>query len=109
MLEDSYAFFDVEIKDKIAHIRMNRPETMNAMNKDFWNELPEIIRTIDGEAMARVIVTTVVVTRMVVTTVMATTVMVTMVMVMTVVLTMAMVTTVMATRVIVTTVMATAG
>lgn len=56
MLEDSYAFFDVEIKDKIAHIRMNRPETMNAMNKDFWNELPEIIRTIDGEAMARVIV-----------------------------------------------------
>ena len=29
---------------------------MNAMNRDFWNELPEIIREIDGDALARVIV-----------------------------------------------------
>lgn len=56
MLKDSYAFFDVQIEDKIAHIRMNRPETMNAMNADFWNELPEIVETIDSEALARVIV-----------------------------------------------------
>lgn len=56
MLKDSYAFFDVSIEDKIAHIRLNRPDTMNAMNKDFWNELPEIVEAIDGEALARVIV-----------------------------------------------------
>ena len=56
MLKDSYNFFDVSIEDKIAHIKLNSPQTMNAMNKDFWNELPEIIEAIDGEALARVIV-----------------------------------------------------
>ncbi|MFC6197131.1 crotonase/enoyl-CoA hydratase family protein [Ponticaulis profundi] len=56
MLKDTYEFFAVEIEDKIAHIRLNSPQTMNAMNKAFWNELPDIIRAIDGGALARVIV-----------------------------------------------------
>jgi enoyl-CoA hydratase len=56
MLEATYKFFDVTVSDRIAHIRMNSPDTMNAMNRDFWNELPEIIETIDGEALARVII-----------------------------------------------------
>lgn len=48
--------FEVEIENKIAHIKMNRPEKRNAMNPDFWDELPAIIRDIDGNSKARVIV-----------------------------------------------------
>lgn len=51
-----YTCFDVEIADKIAHIRLNRPEAMNTMVPAFWRELPEIVRDIDRNAKARVIV-----------------------------------------------------
>ena len=56
MLKKTYECFDVSIEDKIAHIRLSRPDALNSMNRNFWNELPEIVRSIDGEAMARVIV-----------------------------------------------------
>lgn len=56
MLKDTYEAFKVTIEDKVAHIQMSRPEAMNTMNKAFWNELPEIVRTIDNNALARVIV-----------------------------------------------------
>ena len=56
MLKKSYDAFKVTIEDKVAHIQMSRPEAMNTMNKAFWNELPEIVRTIDQNALARVIV-----------------------------------------------------
>ena len=52
----AYECFEVTIEDKIAHIRMNRPEALNTMNRAFWNELPEIVRDIDTNARARVIV-----------------------------------------------------
>lgn len=52
----SYTCFDVQIADDIAHIVMNRPEKRNAMIAEFWTELPEIIRDIDENAKARVIV-----------------------------------------------------
>lgn len=56
MLRDKYEAFKVTIEDKVAHIQMARPEALNTMNKAFWNELPEIVRTIDQNALARVIV-----------------------------------------------------
>ena len=52
----SHACFDVQIENDIAHIILNRPDKRNAMNADFWRELPEIIRDIDHGAKARVIV-----------------------------------------------------
>jgi len=52
----SYKCFDVSIENKIAHIVMSRPEKRNAMIKEFWTELPEIIRDIDNNSKARVIV-----------------------------------------------------
>lgn len=52
----SYKCFDVSIADKVAHIVLNRPEKRNAMSADFWRELPEIVRDIDENAKARVIV-----------------------------------------------------
>ena len=48
--------FDVQIADGVAHIILNRPEKRNAMIAEFWTELPEIIRDIDENAKARVIV-----------------------------------------------------
>ncbi len=52
----SYTCFDVSINNHIAHIKLNRPEKRNAMIAEFWTELPEIIRDIDGGSKARVIV-----------------------------------------------------
>jgi len=56
MLRTDYDCFDVTIEDQIAHIVLKRGDALNTMTKAFWNELPEIVETIDGEAMARVIV-----------------------------------------------------
>ena len=50
--------FDVSIEDGVAHIQLNRPDAFNAMNRDFWNELPAIVRDIDDNARARCIVIT---------------------------------------------------
>ena len=52
----SFECFDVSIKEDIAHIVLNRPEKRNNMNAAFWDELPAIIRDIDENARARVIV-----------------------------------------------------
>lgn len=52
----SYTCFDVEIADNIAHIILKRPEKRNSMVLAFWDELPAIVRDIDSEVKARVIV-----------------------------------------------------
>lgn len=52
----SYSCFEVQIENNIAHVILNRPEKRNAINADFWRELPAIIRDIDQGAKARVIV-----------------------------------------------------
>jgi len=52
----SYTCFEVEIENKIAHIKLSRPEKRNAMSPEFWDELPTIVRDIDGGSKARVIV-----------------------------------------------------
>ena len=52
----NYSCFNVEIKDKIAHVSMCRPDEFNTMNKAFWSELPHLIDTISNDASARVIV-----------------------------------------------------
>ena len=48
--------FDVTIQDHVAHIQLKRPEAMNTMVREFWNELPAIVRDIDDNARARCIV-----------------------------------------------------
>ncbi len=55
-MNDTYEAFDVDITDRVAHLRLSRGAAMNTMNKAFWNELPEIVGEIDREALARVIV-----------------------------------------------------
>ena len=56
MLKKTHSCFNVSIEDKIAHITLSRGEAMNTMTKEFWNELPAIVREIDRDALARVIV-----------------------------------------------------
>jgi enoyl-CoA hydratase len=52
----SYECFTVETRDNVAHVRLSRPDALNSMNRNFWRELPEIIRGIDNAAAARAIV-----------------------------------------------------
>ena len=52
----NYSCFEVNIKDGIAHLSMNRPDQLNSMTRIFWKELPEIIKNIDKNSDARVIV-----------------------------------------------------
>jgi enoyl-CoA hydratase len=46
----------VNIENHIAHIQMSRPEVLNSMVPAFWRELPAVVRKIDEESQARVIV-----------------------------------------------------
>ena len=48
-------YFDIEFLGHVAHIRLNRPEKRNAMNWDFWRDLPRIVGDIDTYARARCI------------------------------------------------------
>jgi enoyl-CoA hydratase len=47
---------DVTIADGIAHLKLNRPDKLNSMSRAFWSALPTIVREIDQNARARVIV-----------------------------------------------------
>ena len=48
--------FNVSIENNIAHLQLKRPEQLNSMNGDFWEELPSIVKAIDHASAARVIV-----------------------------------------------------
>jgi enoyl-CoA hydratase len=51
----SYQTFELTVTDKIAHLRLNRPDAYNSMNRDFWHEFPAAIRGLDDTADARVL------------------------------------------------------
>jgi len=52
----TYRCFDVRTADAIAHITLKRADELNTMVPEFWRELPEIVRDIDDNAKARVVV-----------------------------------------------------
>ena len=56
LTDEKFECFKIDIKDKIAHIILNRPEKMNSLPISFWSDLPRIINEIDHDALARVIV-----------------------------------------------------
>lgn len=51
-----YQAFRVELKDKIAHVAINRPDKANAMNAVFWSEIIDIFQWIDDTDDVRVVV-----------------------------------------------------
>ena len=38
-----YECFDVEVADKVAHLKMIRPDKANSMVPSFWRDLPAIV------------------------------------------------------------------
>jgi enoyl-CoA hydratase len=51
----SYSCFEIEIRDQVAELRLNRPSELNTMTRAFWQELPHALRELDREAKARVV------------------------------------------------------
>ncbi|MGZ4677341.1 MAG: crotonase/enoyl-CoA hydratase family protein [Acidimicrobiia bacterium] len=52
----TYECFDVEIADRVAHLRMIRPERSNSMIPSFWRDLPRIVDGLSAEGRVRAIV-----------------------------------------------------
>jgi enoyl-CoA hydratase len=52
----TYTCFDVTMIGKVAHLQLNRPDAMNSMTREFWVELPTIVRDLDDRGEARAIV-----------------------------------------------------
>jgi len=52
----SYSCFDLEIRDQVAQLVLNRPTELNTMTRAFWSELPHALRALDAEGKARVVV-----------------------------------------------------
>lgn len=46
----TWTCFDVTLDGHVAHIQLKRPEAMNSMIREFWNELPVIVKDIDHNA-----------------------------------------------------------
>ena len=51
-----YSAFKVELTDNIAHVQINRPEKVNAMNAAFWEEIIDIFQWVDDTDAVRVVV-----------------------------------------------------
>ena len=51
-----YKAFRIELVGKIAHVQINRPDKVNAMNADFWREIIEIFQWVDDNDAVRVVV-----------------------------------------------------
>ena len=43
-----YESIEVSVEAKVAHIRLARPERMNALAATFWRELPAAVRELDA-------------------------------------------------------------
>lgn len=52
----TFQHLEVEIKDHIAWLWLNRPEKLNAMSRDMWDDIPMAIADLDGDRQVRVIV-----------------------------------------------------
>ncbi len=51
-----YECFDVEIVDKVGHLKMNRPEKANSMVPSFWRDLPVIVDEMSASGSIRALV-----------------------------------------------------
>ena len=52
----AYEFFEIEKHGQTATLWLNRPEKRNAMNMEFWNELPQAMAALDADPSVRAVV-----------------------------------------------------
>lgn len=52
----SYRCFEVEVAAKVAHVRLCRPDELNTMVPEFWEELPEIVQRLSDDGGVRAVV-----------------------------------------------------
>jgi enoyl-CoA hydratase len=48
--------FAVSVDEGVAHVRLDRPEELNTMNRAFWAELPAVMEELDGSGEVRAVV-----------------------------------------------------
>jgi enoyl-CoA hydratase len=51
-----YQCFQFDIAERIAHLRLNRPDALNTLQPVFWRELAAILQELQREAKARALV-----------------------------------------------------
>ncbi len=51
-----YECFELEVTDRVAHLRMNRPDKANSMIPSFWRDLPAIVDELSASGTARAMV-----------------------------------------------------
>ena len=51
-----YECFDVEVSDKVAHLKMIRPDKANSMVPSFWRDLPAIVDELSASGTVRALV-----------------------------------------------------
>ena len=47
----AYECFELKTEGGVAHLQLSRPERRNAMTAAFWQELPEIVRSLDAKVL----------------------------------------------------------
>jgi enoyl-CoA hydratase len=52
----AYECLEISREGGVAHIRLNRPERLNAMTREFWLEIPRAVRELDAAGGTRVAV-----------------------------------------------------
>jgi len=55
-MTDQMICFDAEVADGVATVTMKRPERLNTMIPEFWDELPALVRDLDARGDVRVVV-----------------------------------------------------
>ena len=52
----AYTTFNYAVRDSVAHIELSRPQALNTMNKEFWDEIPAVFAEIDADPAVRAVV-----------------------------------------------------